>query len=369
MLTNSSPLPDPSCEAGFGSNPNDSGSNTLKSVRLNFERDVWSVLDIPIDNIDIAGAVAKIRDAVRSRRRLSFVTPNVNVMMAARRDPELRRMIIDTDLSLADGAPVVALARILGAPLSERVAGSDVFEALRSGNGGPPLRVFFFGGRDGAADVACQRLNSDPEKAGLTGVGALNPGFGTVEAMSTPTILDEINRAQPDFLVVSLGFAKGQQWIHRNQDSLSVPVIAHLGAVVDFTADTIKRAPDLMQKTGLEWAWRIAQENSLWKRYVRDGISLAQATALNVVPAKFRRPALDPSFDAVNVTDANGVTLRLTGQLTIDTRRAAAMQLKSMLGSSPKGGRVTIDCRALGHVDAAGLGLLHILERAYPVIC
>lgn len=327
---------------------------------VNVDRPVWSVLGLPIDAIDIAGAVAKIREAARARTRLSFVTPNVNILMAARRDPKLRAMIIDTDLSLADGAPVVALARRAGAPLKQRVAGSDVFDALKQGDGEPPLRVFFFGGREGAAPAALDRLNTDPTNTGLIGVGALNPGFGSIEEMSMPAILNEINEAAPDFLVVSLGFAKGQGWIHKNQDALNVPVLAHLGAVVDFTAGTIARAPVWMQKSGLEWAWRIAQEQSLWKRYASDGLDLARAV-ISTQRALAGRPDVE-GFRVEVMTSVATAVLKPLGTVTRINRTMAADEVKAALtriGNQP----FKIDLGEFTAGDTAGLGFRHILER------
>ena len=80
--------------------------------------------------------------------------------------------------------------------------------------------------------------------------GALNPGMGTVESMSDKAIIDQINAAEPDFLVVALGAKKGQQWIMQNREQLNVSVISHLGAVVNFVGDNIQRAPLRWQKTG-----------------------------------------------------------------------------------------------------------------------
>ncbi|HBS35810.1 MAG TPA: N-acetylglucosaminyldiphospho-UDP N-acetyl-beta-D-mannosaminyltransferase, partial [Parvularcula sp.] len=221
------------------------GSARIAPLRTgdDFDRDVWSVLGVPIDRLNTAEALAAIERAARDGARLSFVTPNVNFLVRATQDEAERRRIIDADLSLVDGAPLVLIGRLLGMKALTRCAGSDIFEALRkrASFGGRGLRVFFFGGRDGAAEAAAAALKA--ERRGLQPVGAINPGFGDVEAMSAPAIINAINEAAPDFLVVALGASKGQEWIDANQDRLTAPVIAHLGAVVDFTAGTIARAP------------------------------------------------------------------------------------------------------------------------------
>ncbi|MCD8512378.1 MAG: WecB/TagA/CpsF family glycosyltransferase, partial [Nitrincola sp.] len=108
-----------------------------------------------------------------------------------------------------------------------------------------------------------------------------DPGRGDVASMSTPEIIEKINLSQADFLVVSLGAKKGQAWILHNLDKIQVPVVSHLGAVVNFVAGTVKRAPKVWQKLGLEWLWRIVEEPYLWKRYASDGFAaLKMATCL-----------------------------------------------------------------------------------------
>ncbi len=201
-----------------------------------FDRDVWAIMGMPLDNVTLEEAARLVERAVESRQRLSFVTPNVNWMVRALQDEQAMRQIVNADLSLADGAPVVWLARQLGMPLKERVAGSDLFDLLRKADPtlSPPIRVFFFGGREGSAQAAHDKLVE--EQGRLVSVGWHNPGFGDVDSMTREDIRAKINAAKPDFVIVSLGAAKGQAWIEQNQAKLEAPVIAHLGAVVDFVA-------------------------------------------------------------------------------------------------------------------------------------
>ena len=128
-----------------------------------FDRDVWAVFGMPIDNVTLDQAVSLIERAVESRERRSFVTPNVNWMVRAMKEPRAMRQIVQADLSLADGWPVVWLARRLGMPLKERAAGADLFDRLRgrSSKEAVPIRVFFFGGRHGAAQRAYDELSQE----------------------------------------------------------------------------------------------------------------------------------------------------------------------------------------------------------------
>lgn len=329
--------------------------------RDDFDRDVWCVLGLPIDAVDISGAADTIETAARIGRPLSFVTPNLNFLVRALREPEARRQIIDADLSLADGAPVVALARMVGAPLRGRVAGSDVFEALRARPGfrGRRVRVFFFGGRPGAAEQASRALGAGGGL--LESAGFLDPGHGDVDSMSDDATLAAVNAAKADFIVVALGAAKGQTWIDRNRARLDAPVIAHLGAVVDFTAGSIRRAPWLLRRVGLEWAWRIREERGLWRRYAGDAAAFAEiaATRLALQLARPMRP-MGVAAAATARRGAGRTRVMLSGDLVAG---ALAPVRQAFREAATLGGQIEIDFSAVGAVDCAFLGQVLMLEK------
>lgn len=300
----------------------------------NLQRDVIALLGLPIDVIDEAGAAARIEAAIRDRRKLFLTTPNLNFLIGCQRDPAFAQSVLDSDLSLADGMPLLWLARLLGVPLPERVAGSSLFERLRQTPPGPdviPIRVYYFGGPPGAAEAAAKRTNADGGR--MHCVGWASPGFEPVERLSTPEWLDPINAAQPDFLVIALGAQKGQAWIQRNRACLDVPVISHLGAVVNFAAGTVSRAPLWVQRFGLEWVWRIKEEPQLWRRYWNDGVGLLRVLRDRVGPEAWRlwRARRGSAFGLGSgsgsgieagsgarvelVESESGVTLRLSGNL------------------------------------------------------
>lgn len=230
------------------------------------------VLGLPIDMIDLPTAVARVRHAALTRERCFISTPNLNFLINAQRDESFRDSVLRSDLSLADGVSLLAVARLMGVRLPGRVSGADLFLELCASKEHPPLRVFFLGGPKGAAKLACERVNAQPQ--GVVGVGHHEGGFGDVESLSNQALIDAINETKPDFVVVSFGAQKGQAWIMRNHHRLTAPVISHLGAVVNFTAGTVKRAPRWMQTSGLEWLWRATTEAGLFDRYWRDGRAL-----------------------------------------------------------------------------------------------
>lgn len=331
-------------------------------ARDDFDRDVWSVLGLPIDMATAPDAVQAIEIASRDRRRLSFVTPNVNFLVRALNDPEARRQILDTDLSLVDGAPLVAIGRLLGAPIAERCAGSDVFDALRVRPGlpGRRVRVFFFGGRDGAAEAASAAI--DAEKRGIESAGFLNPGHGDLDSMSAPSIIEEINAAKPDFVLVALGAAKGQAWIERNQSLLTAPVVAHLGAVVDFAAGSIARAPAPIRRLGFEWAWRIKEDPALARRYWNDGLALVSIAVGRLLPAMAARSAKSTGAPAGAVATARpaDTLVTLSGDLVAADRASLRDAFRR---AAARGADTILDFAAVGRIDAAFLGLVLMLEK------
>ncbi|MEL6359704.1 MAG: WecB/TagA/CpsF family glycosyltransferase [Pseudomonadota bacterium] len=350
---------------GSGSATHHSSERDVETLnrRDDFQRNVWSVAGLPIDMATVADAVSEVEQAARTSRRLTLVTPNINMLCNGITKPSARADILMHDFSVADGLPLVKIAQFLGAPISSRCAGSDVFEGLqaRSAPAGRQMKVFFFGGRDGAADAAAKALAERP--GGFEPVGALNPGFGSLEELSADHFIDEINQANPDFIVVALGSERGNAWIIRNQDRLTAPVISHLGAVVDFTAGGIARAPKWMARAGLEWAWRIKEEPSLWKRYWHDAVSLAKLMVTRIVPLKLirQKSAGAPAEAELKITNRD-VVVRLSGDLTVDHLGPVRDVFRQ---AASTGCPVILDMSKTGQIDAAFLGLVLMLEKAF----
>ena len=346
-------------------------SASIESVNNSeFDRDVASLMGVPVDLSDIDDAVARIDGAIRDRKRLSFVTPNANWLVRSLDDSAVKNELLEADYSVLDGAPLVVLAKMLGIPVTSRVAGSDIFEALRRRPAfdGRAVKVFFFGGRDGAAEAAHKSLNM--ERGGVTSVGWLNPGFGDVETMSTDAIIGEINASKADFVLVSLGAAKGQRWIEHNKSKLTAPVVSHLGAVVDFTGGGIKRAPKLFQKTGMEWLWRIKEEPALWKRYYKDAQSLAAISITRLAPLLWARVA---TYSIGSSSAGGAITLE---RAPSDGDRVVRLKLDGVLGrdninevrsvfKKAVTGRqdVILDCKELRYADPLALGQLLMLQK------
>lgn len=342
--------------------------DSMASSTVDFDRPVYMLMGLPVDAVTATQATEMVRQSVASGRRCFLSTPNLNFSMAAISDAEFRDSVIDSDLVLADGMPLVWAASILGIPIPERVAGSSVAAQLQREftKGDRQIRVYFFGGLPGVAEKACQELAKQP--SGLIGVGSHNPGFGTVEAMSSEKLIADVNAAQPDLVLVSLGAKKGQAWIQANRAAIQAPVIAHLGAVVNFIAGTVKRAPVWVQRVGLEWVWRIWEEHALFKRYWRDGWGYVRELLTHVLPLRrelnvWRRKLTDLPGLQVQVTAASPKLsiVRMQGCASGSGVDAARQCFKEL--ASAKAADIEIDLRDCVYVDAAFLGLLALLLK------
>jgi N-acetylglucosaminyldiphosphoundecaprenol N-acetyl-beta-D-mannosaminyltransferase len=327
-----------------------------------FNRKVHCLLGLPFDTIDTAEAARRIHEAASTSTRCFMSTPNLNFVIASMSDSAFRQSILDSDLVVADGMPLVWMARLLGIPIPERVAGSTVFQRLYP-SAERPIAVYFFGGTEGVAEAACRRLNR--VASGLICVGYEFPGFGSIETMSSNEIIDRINQSNTDFVVVALGAKKGQEWIQRNRARLSAPIISHLGAVVNFVAGTLTRAPVWMQSAGLEWFWRIKEEPALWRRYFTDGLVLLRLLITRVIPlACIRRFSSVDESEIVRAAykaydDGNKIVLELCGAWCENN----LMPLRQAFSSvSLQGRNVCIDLTEVSHVDSAFLGLVMLLR-------
>ncbi|RTL52725.1 MAG: WecB/TagA/CpsF family glycosyltransferase [Rhodocyclaceae bacterium] len=328
-----------------------------------FTRDVHCLCGLTVDAVTQEEVVARLRQAAASRTRCFLSTPNLSFLVGSLEDAAFRRSVINSDLSTADGMPLVWIARLMGVPLKERVTGSNVFEALRQGPG--RLSVYFFGGPPGAAEQASRRLNQ--AAAGLVCVGHDFPGFGSIEDMSSDGIIDRINASGADFVVVALGAKKGQAWIERNRDRIRAPLVSHLGAVVNFAAGTVRRAPRWMQCCGLEWLWRIREEPSLWRRYWIDGGRLIGLLWRRVLPAAWYLRRHRPS--AVALAEASVGCVEEHGRMVIRPlgawSAANLLPLRQCFAAAALDGRpVRLDLGGVSFADSAFVGLLLLLHGA-----
>jgi N-acetylglucosaminyldiphosphoundecaprenol N-acetyl-beta-D-mannosaminyltransferase len=228
---------------------------------------------IEIDALQLPEAVEQIFAWVgqQEHRCRYVVTPNVDHTVMFQENPLLREAYRDASLVLADGAPVIWASRLLGRPLPERVTGSDLTPAVfAAASPERPLTTFLLGAGPGVAQRAAHAIESRWPSVKVVGTYCPPLGFEKSDAENA-AILDRVNEASPDILVLGLGAPKQELWIHRFAPRLKTSVALCVGATIDFLAGEKRRAPRVMQRAGLEWLHRVATEpRRLLRRYARD---------------------------------------------------------------------------------------------------
>lgn len=224
-------------------------------------RNTVNILGIPIDNVSMDEALNVVKGFLSEDRVHTVYTPNSEIMMAAQRDPELKKILCEADLLVPDGAGVVLASKINGCPLKERVAGFDLTNMLFSDEAAKAVNFFFLGGKPGVAEEAYKNLLD--RKININVVGIRNGYFTKDEEEE---IIRQINDSNTDVLLVALGAPKQEKWIHANKEKLKVKVCIGVGGTFDVLAGRAKRAPVFFQKHGLEWLYRLYKEP--W-RFVR----------------------------------------------------------------------------------------------------
>ena len=329
-------------------------------------RNVFGIFGIPIDAVDLDGALRQIEEAIDFKQKLLISTPNINFLVTSWEDSSFRESLLLSDLCPADGMPLVWIARLLDIPIRGRVSGSDIFNALKKMRGKKLSwpKAFLFGGADGLVRNLADKLNLKSD--GMKCVGAISPGFGTVAEMSNEQTIAAINASGAEFLAVFLSAKKAQAWLLENYHRIDVPVRGQFGATINFEVGTIKRAPAFVRSLGFEWLWRIKEEPYLWARYARDSVALLGLLSSCVVPLyiathiRSRRRSLALQVNCAAAADAKRVIVRLHGDATAHHIDAGIVSFHNVLDSHTD---VEVDLSETRYIDQRFFGLLLMVRK------
>ncbi|MEP6473043.1 MAG: WecB/TagA/CpsF family glycosyltransferase, partial [Gemmatimonadota bacterium] len=207
------------------------------------------VAGTPVDACTMAQSVSAIIARAQAGGPPSYVvTPNAAHLVQLQHDPGFRTIYRGAMLSVADGMPLVWASRALGAPLPERVNGTDLFVNLCKQAAETGLRVYLFGGRAGAADAAAAELVR--RYPSLIMAGTCCPPFGfDADPVELARLDDVVKAARPDLLFVGLGAPKQERWIAAHALALGVPVSLGIGVSFEFVGGMVRRAPGWMQRS------------------------------------------------------------------------------------------------------------------------
>lgn len=229
-----------------------------------------NMFDVNFNNYDFSDLLDYIDEAIRERNQSYILTCNVDHVIKLRKDQEFRAVYSKAGAVVADGMPLVWASRMLGSPLKQKVSGADLFSRLGGAFEKRRYRLFFLGSAKGVPEQATENLKASYPNLNIVGCYSPSYGFENNEEENR-RIIRMLNESAPDIVFVGVGAPKQEKWIYRHYLSYGAPVSIGVGATFDFLSGSVKRAPDFMQRSGLEWFWRLSQEpGRLWKRYLVD---------------------------------------------------------------------------------------------------
>jgi N-acetylglucosaminyldiphosphoundecaprenol N-acetyl-beta-D-mannosaminyltransferase len=227
------------------------------------------VLGVPLALTDYDGTLDWIDATVVAGRRSYICVAATHTVMAAADDPELRAAVLGADFTVPDGQPLVWALNLLGHRVGDRVYGPELMDRACARAAVTGRRFYLYGGRNQGALAQLTR-NLRLRHPGLQIVGGYVPPFRELTDAEEEAVAADIRRSAADVVWVGIGVPKQEKWMARMRHRLAAPVLVGVGAAFDFHAGLIPQAPGWMQRLGLEWAFRLAQEpRRLWRRYLR----------------------------------------------------------------------------------------------------
>jgi N-acetylglucosaminyldiphosphoundecaprenol N-acetyl-beta-D-mannosaminyltransferase len=338
----------------------------LGKIAMNSENDqnmlrTLVILGIPFHDVTFAQAVDWSVQRMRSGRPGYIATANVDFVMQSRRDPELQRILLEADLVVADGSPLIRLSGLFGPKLRERVTGSDLTPLLAGACRDQGLSIFALGAAPGVAGKAMDELQK--RYPGLKVAGYYSPPMADILNMQHEEILERVKKAGPDLLLAAFGAPKQEKWINMHFRSWKVPLAIGIGGTLDFIAGVQRRAPLMVQKAGMEWLWRmLTSPRRLFGRYASNLLFLAREAAwlwMLSRPQKRKQPVKPlPDRKLLNNGQAQALTFK---SLTSDEDLKAFMDRALPVGEKSS---LVLDLARAVRLSSLELGVLVSLNKA-----
>lgn len=221
------------------------------------------ILGVRIDEVTMAEAVQKASDFLEEEQFHMIFTPNPEMLMVAKDDAEFSKILNASHMNIPDGNGIVWASKRLKNPLSERVAGFDFIHKIFDFGKNKPISFYFLGSKPGVAEKAAE--NIEKQFSGVTVVGTHDGYFAMEEEKE---IVRQINKVNPDVLLVALGAPKQERFIYKYRDKLNCKIAIGVGGCFDVISGNVKRAPDVFIKLKLEWLYRGLTDFRRLKRLV-----------------------------------------------------------------------------------------------------
>lgn len=212
------------------------------------------ILGVPVDAVTMDDAMRRMEAFVASGKPHFVITADASSIVQAQTDAQLRSLYDRADLVTPDSVGVLWASPRFGHKLSERVSGVDMVDRICALSAEKGYRVYFLGAAPGIAELAAEKM-----RLRYPGCHIVGARHGYFPAESDSVIAEEVAREKPDFLFVAMGIPRQEKFILSTQSIVGAKVAMGVGGSFDVFSGTVKRAPKLLQKLKLEWAWRLAQ--------------------------------------------------------------------------------------------------------------
>lgn len=233
---------------------------------MSYVRSRVNLLDTWIDQVDIADTGVRLESFIRSGIPHQIVPANLDFLRLCVRDSSFREIVNTSDLVVPDGMPLVWASRRSGTPLPRRIAGVDLMLEASRLAAERGYRIFLLGGGVGVAAQTAEILRERFPGLNVTGTHA--PSQLPMSPEDEDSVLEMIGERVPDMLFVAFGAPLQERWVRTHMEALRIPICAGVGGAFDMISGRVPRAPEWMQRSGLEWFYRLSLEpRRLWKRY------------------------------------------------------------------------------------------------------
>ena len=313
--------------------------------------DTVALFGLPITNVTMAQAVARVEEHILSGRTHQVATANLDFARNSLKDQYLQRIICECSMVLPDGAPMLWASSLFGVPLKERVTGVDLIPELARLSAERGYGIYLLGSTEESSQRAAEVLSE--RFPGVRIVGRVSPEILPLHEMDNEGLLLGIEEANPEILLVAFGNPKQEIWIHRHRDRLKVPVAIGIGGALDLIAGNLKRAPRWVQKLQMEWCFRLAQEPfRLLPRYAKDAVALLMHLPLGLAanrmqPGERRQGRLN--VEVQGTIRVIATPAKLSGDVCAWLAREARAAVVA-------GQTMVVDMSATIRVEADGLG-------------
>lgn len=316
------------------------------------------LLGLPFHDVTLEETLQYCEEAMKGNTGRYIVTANVDFTTQAYEDEDLKKIVFFADRVVCDGMPLVWLSRLFGYPLRERVAGSDMVPRLLEICGREKHGVYFFGTDLNTLQEA--RIIVEERYPGLRVVGMDSPPFGAVIEWDNDALCERMRESGAQLLLACLGCPKQERWIYAHHREAGIPLSIGVGASLDFITGKQKRAPRWMQKTGLEWFWRMSSSPSrLVARYGKDFVFLAKASLRQAMSQRRRESiAENLPLSEVPVSSPDAAAIRVVWQGNLQKSSLDGAPLPAVVDAP-----VLLDASRVTFTDSSGLGQLAQLVR------